>query len=173
MATYSMFSLTTKRPSRIRIQNKLASRIRIRTSDLRIHGYHCAQCYFLCTVLCPNFKDYGTPSVRSNIFQTKYGTNKDDFTYIMQCGILPSRRSELNFLLSLVRVEDFPLSLVKVEYLLHKINLLRKRNSDWIFQKLSGFKAVFRIRDILVRIRSRGSVPLTNGSGSGSCSFRQ
>jgi len=36
---------------------------------------------------------------------------------------------------------------------------------------------VFRIRDILVRIRIFGSVPLTNGSGcgfgSGSCSFRQ
>ncbi len=32
---------------------------------------------------------------------------------------------------------------------------------------------VFRIRDILVRIRIRGSVPLTNGSSSGSCSFRQ
>jgi hypothetical protein len=29
-----------------------------------------------------------------------------------------------------------------------------------------------RIRDILVRIRIRGSVPLTNGSGSGSCYFR-
>ncbi len=34
--------------------------------------------------------------------------------------------------------------------------------------------AVFRIRDILFRIRIRfGSVPLTNGSGSGSCSIRQ
>ncbi len=32
---------------------------------------------------------------------------------------------------------------------------------------------VLRIRDILVRIRIRGSVPLTNGSGSGSCCFRQ
>jgi hypothetical protein len=37
------------------------------------------------------------------------------------------------------------------------------------------FTAVFRIRDNLVRIRILGSVPLTNGSGSGSgsCSFRQ
>ncbi len=36
-------------------------------------------------------------------------------------------------------------------------------------------KTVLRIRDILVRIRIRGSVPLTNesGSGSGSCYFRQ
>ncbi len=32
---------------------------------------------------------------------------------------------------------------------------------------------VLRIRDILVRIRIRGSVPLTNGSGSGSWYFRQ
>jgi hypothetical protein len=34
--------------------------------------------------------------------------------------------------------------------------------------------AVLRIRDILVRIRIRGSVPRTNGSGSGfgSCYFR-
>jgi hypothetical protein len=32
---------------------------------------------------------------------------------------------------------------------------------------------VFRICDILVRIRMRGSVPLTSRSGSGSCYFRQ
>ncbi len=31
--------------------------------------------------------------------------------------------------------------------------------------------AVFRIRDILVRIQIRGSIHLTNGSGSGSCFF--
>ncbi len=31
--------------------------------------------------------------------------------------------------------------------------------------------AVLRIRDILARIRIPGSVPLTNGSGSGSCYF--
>jgi hypothetical protein len=35
------------------------------------------------------------------------------------------------------------------------------------------FLAVFRMRDILVRIRIPGSVPLTNGSGSESCFFRQ
>jgi hypothetical protein len=37
------------------------------------------------------------------------------------------------------------------------------------------FPAVFRIHDILVRIRILGSVPLTNdsGCGSGSCSHRQ
>ena len=35
------------------------------------------------------------------------------------------------------------------------------------------FPAVLRIRDILVRIRIRGSVHLTNGSGSGSWCFRQ
>jgi hypothetical protein len=32
--------------------------------------------------------------------------------------------------------------------------------------------AMLWIRDIVVRIRIRGSVPLTNGSGSGSCYFR-
>ena len=32
---------------------------------------------------------------------------------------------------------------------------------------------VLRISDILVRIRIRGSVPLTNGSGFGSCYFCQ
>ncbi len=32
---------------------------------------------------------------------------------------------------------------------------------------------VLRIHEILVRIRSRGSIPLTNGFGSGSCYFRQ
>ncbi len=41
---------------------------------------------------------------------------------------------------------------------------------------LNCLVAVLQIRDILVRIRIRGSVPLTNGSrsssGSGSCSFR-
>jgi hypothetical protein len=34
-------------------------------------------------------------------------------------------------------------------------------------------KAVLRIRDILVRIQIRGSVPLLKGSGPGSCYFRQ
>ncbi len=32
-------------------------------------------------------------------------------------------------------------------------------------------RSVLRIRDILVRIRIQGSVPLTNGSGSGSCYY--
>jgi hypothetical protein len=35
----------------------------------------------------------------------------------------------------------------------------------------SEIKAVLRIRDILVWIRIRGSVPQTNGSGFGSCYF--
>jgi hypothetical protein len=34
-------------------------------------------------------------------------------------------------------------------------------------------KSVLGIRDILPRIRIRGSIPLTNGSGSVSCYFRQ
>ncbi len=34
------------------------------------------------------------------------------------------------------------------------------------------YKSVLRIHDILVRIRVRGSMPLTNGSRSGSCYFR-
>ncbi len=33
--------------------------------------------------------------------------------------------------------------------------------------------AVFRIHDILMWIRVRGSMPLTNGSGSGACHFRR
>jgi hypothetical protein len=42
-------------------------------------------------------------------------------------------------------------------------------------RKTKEEKAVFRIRDILGRIRIRGSVSLNNGFGSssGSCSFRQ
>ncbi len=38
---------------------------------------------------------------------------------------------------------------------------------------LSNSCPVLRIRDILVRIRIRGSGPLTKGSGFGSCYFRQ
>ncbi len=37
-----------------------------------------------------------------------------------------------------------------------------------LVHKLALVKAVFRIHDILVWIRIRGSMPLTNGSGSGS-----
>jgi hypothetical protein len=33
--------------------------------------------------------------------------------------------------------------------------------------------SALRIHEILVRIWIRGSIPLTNGSGSGSCCFRQ
>jgi hypothetical protein len=39
--------------------------------------------------------------------------------------------------------------------------------------KSGSWIPVLRIRDILVRIQIRGSVPLTNGSGSGSCYFRR
>jgi hypothetical protein len=42
-----------------------------------------------------------------------------------------------------------------------------------IWKIIITYPAVFRIRDILVRIRIHGSVPLSNGSESGSCSFRQ
>ncbi len=38
-------------------------------------------------------------------------------------------------------------------------------------RKIELLKAVLRIHDILVRIRIRGSMPLTTGSGSGSCYF--
>ncbi len=43
-----------------------------------------------------------------------------------------------------------------------------------IFSLVTTFKlpTVLRIRDILVRIRIRGSVPVTDGSGSGSYYFR-
>jgi hypothetical protein len=40
------------------------------------------------------------------------------------------------------------------------------------FFNKSSEHAVLRIRDILGRIRIRRSMPLTNGSGSGSCYFR-
>jgi hypothetical protein len=56
-------------------------------------------------------------------------------------------------------------------------------NNSWkaccqhVFAHLSkkSLEAVLWIRDILIRIRIRGSVPLTYGSrfGSGSCFFRQ
>ncbi len=50
-----------------------------------------------------------------------------------------------------------------------------------VLERISNFKicnnghlcASLRIREILVRIRIRGSIPLTNGSGFGSCYFRQ
>jgi hypothetical protein len=38
---------------------------------------------------------------------------------------------------------------------------------------ISSRQPVLRIHEILVRIRIRGSIPLTNGSVSGSCYFRQ
>jgi hypothetical protein len=40
-------------------------------------------------------------------------------------------------------------------------------------QTCTVFETVLGIRDILVRIMIRGSVPLTNGSGSGSDTFLQ
>jgi hypothetical protein len=42
------------------------------------------------------------------------------------------------------------------------------------YRRIKSTMAVLRIRDILVRIRIRGSVPLTNRSesDSGSCYFR-
>jgi hypothetical protein len=44
-------------------------------------------------------------------------------------------------------------------------------STDYILHSTS-FQAVLRIHDILGRIWFRGSTPLTNGSGSGSCYFR-
>jgi hypothetical protein len=41
------------------------------------------------------------------------------------------------------------------------------------YYRLNSKWPVLWIRDILERIQIRGSVPLTFGSGSGSCSFRQ
>jgi hypothetical protein len=50
----------------------------------------------------------------------------------------------------------------------------REENGSQNFRSGSALKPVFRIRDILVWIRIRGPMPLTNGSGcwSGSCYFR-
>jgi hypothetical protein len=39
--------------------------------------------------------------------------------------------------------------------------------------RIRYLSVVFRIHEILVRIWIRGSAPLTNGSGKGSCSCRQ
>jgi hypothetical protein len=50
---------------------------------------------------------------------------------------------------------------------------IRNKHPGSYFRELSiSFFAVFRNRDLLVRIRIRGSVPLTNGSGPESCFFR-
>jgi hypothetical protein len=48
-----------------------------------------------------------------------------------------------------------------------------RANSNYtlLFKNMLLLEPVLRIRDILVRILIRGSVPLTNGSGS--CNFRQ
>jgi hypothetical protein len=43
----------------------------------------------------------------------------------------------------------------------------------YLQRKSVKYQPVLRIRDILVRIRIRRFVPLTNGSGLGSCYFRQ
>ncbi len=43
-----------------------------------------------------------------------------------------------------------------------------ERSSEPQLHDKNVWKAVWRIRDILVRIRILGSIPLTNGSGSGS-----
>ncbi len=56
------------------------------------------------------------------------------------------------------------------------INVFIWLNFAFIFG--SGFsfcviELVLRIHEILERIRMRGSIPLTNGSGCGSCYFRQ
>ncbi len=50
---------------------------------------------------------------------------------------------------------------------------LRQSRSSGFWLKKCLYFSVLRINEILVRIRSRWSVPLTNGSGFGSCYFRQ
>ncbi len=57
------------------------------------------------------------------------------------------------------------------EYGVHDTRATRRRNVRLQNKHQDKFRpqAVLRIRDILVRIRIRGSVPLT--SGSGSCYF--
>jgi hypothetical protein len=55
---------------------------------------------------------------------------------------------------------------------LHAIRRIRRQ---YCSRRSSSDKSVLQIRDILVRIQIRGSVPLTNGPGfgSGSCYFPQ
>jgi hypothetical protein len=61
------------------------------------------------------------------------------------------------------------LILVDIQQRQHFIGLLGTPYRQFkLGQKLSAVKTVLRIRDILVRIWIRGSVPLTNGSGSDS-----
>jgi hypothetical protein len=55
--------------------------------------------------------------------------------------------------------------------ILHK-HLFIKRNGDTSTGDTNVLNPVLRIRDILGWIRIRGSMPLTNGSGCGSCHFR-
>ncbi len=73
---------------------------------------------------------------------------------------------------------------VRLHYLDPRIRLRIHTKMSWIrntalqilifvfWHILPIFSSVFRIHDIFVGIRIRGSMPLTNGSGSGSCYFR-
>jgi hypothetical protein len=47
-----------------------------------------------------------------------------------------------------------------------------RKNIITMCKQNSTLFAVFRIHNFLVWIRIRGSMPLTNGSGSGPCYFR-
>jgi hypothetical protein len=46
-----------------------------------------------------------------------------------------------------------------------RVRLLKKGTMNWFGYQVKSFTVVFRIRDILVRIRILGPAPLTNGSG--------
>ncbi len=50
---------------------------------------------------------------------------------------------------------------------------VRMEPNETLMIELRVFRAVLRIHDILGWIRIRGSMPLTTGSGSGSCYFHQ
>ncbi len=83
----------------------------------------------------------------------------------VSCGI-PDFRSKDGVYARLA--VDFP-DLPDPQVIIHR--LIHKPQKDAVF--VSTFRVqipVLRIRDMLVRIWNRGSVPLTNGSGS--CYFR-
>jgi hypothetical protein len=101
----------------------------------------------------------------------------------MHCPILTTAMttpaSGLVFVIFVMLYHGMSSSMMYLEYLYRAQRSTRYRytcffaeSRDIVWRKIA-FLSVFRIRDILVRIRIRGSVPRTFGSGSGSCSFRQ
>jgi hypothetical protein len=64
---------------------------------------------------------------------------------------------------------------LQIEYMRKVLECVREGRQEDIPPSLFFEMLIqgLRIPDILVRIRIRGSLPMPNGSGSGSCHFRQ